>query len=77
MSEIKDSLGLENVGIVRRNCDIDTLIKFAVEIQDNKIFQSKSKYNQDLQDKEMSLVNGWFKEHFGEKISTENLEKDT
>ena len=31
MSEIKDSLGLENVGIVRRNCDIDTLIKFAVE----------------------------------------------
>ena len=46
----------------------DNIIKFAVEIQDNKIFQSKSKYNQDLQDKEMSLVNGWFKEHFEEKM---------
>lgn len=55
----------------------DNIIKFAVEIQDNKIFQSKSKYNQDLQDKEMSLVNGWFKEYFEEKISTENSEKDT
>ncbi|QKJ26121.1 hypothetical protein ACBT_0136 [Aliarcobacter cibarius] len=55
----------------------DSVIKFAVEIQDNKIFQSKSKYNQDLQDKEMSLVNGWFKEYFEEKISTENSEKDT
>lgn len=53
----------------------DNIIKFAVEIQDNKIFQSKSKYNQDLQDKEMSLVNGWFKRAFWRKISTENLEK--
>ena len=39
-------------------------VKFAVEIRNNKIIQSKSKYNRDLQNKEMSLVNGWFKEYF-------------
>ena len=27
MSEIKDSLGLENVGIVKRNLDVDSLIQ--------------------------------------------------
>lgn len=35
-------------------------LKFAVEIRDNKIVQSKSKYNQNLKDKEVSLVSGWF-----------------
>lgn len=39
-------------------------IKFAVEIKNNRIVQSKSKYNKDLQNKEMSLVLGWFKEYF-------------
>lgn len=46
---------------------IDNEIKFAVEIKNNKIVQSKSKYNKDLQNKEMSLVNGWFMEYFEEK----------
>ena len=31
MSGIKDSLGLENVGIIKRNLDVDSLIKDAVE----------------------------------------------
>ncbi len=37
MSEIKDSLGLENVGIVKRNLDVDSLIKFAVENEGAKV----------------------------------------
>ena len=37
MSEIKDSLGLENVGIIKRNLDVDTLIKDAVEKEGAKI----------------------------------------
>ena len=37
MSEIKDSLGLENVGIIKRNVDVDTLINDAVEKEGAKI----------------------------------------
>ena len=37
MSEIKDSLGLENVGTVRRNLDVDTLMNHAVENEGAKI----------------------------------------
>lgn len=37
MSEIKDSLGLENVGIVKRNLDVDALIKDAVEKEGAKV----------------------------------------
>ena len=37
MSEIKDSLGLENVGIIRRNLDVDSLMKDAVEKEGAKI----------------------------------------
>ena len=37
MSEIKDSLGLENVGIIKRNLDVDTLINDAVEKEGAKI----------------------------------------
>lgn len=37
MSEIKDSLGLENVGTVYRNLDVDTLIQHAVENEGAKI----------------------------------------
>ncbi len=37
MSEIKDSLGLENVGSVRRNWDVDSLIKYAVENEGAKV----------------------------------------
>ena len=37
MSEIKDSLGLENVGMVRRNLDVDTLMNHAVENEGAKI----------------------------------------
>lgn len=37
MSGIKDSLGLENVGIIKRNLDVDTLIKDAVEKEGAKI----------------------------------------
>ncbi len=37
MSGIKDSLGLENVGIIKRNLDIDSLIKDAVEKEGAKI----------------------------------------
>ena len=48
---------------------IDNEIKFAVEIKNNKIVQSKSKYNANLQNKEMSLVVGWFKEYFETKKS--------
>ena len=51
---------------------IDNEIKFAVEIKNNKIVQSKSKYNKDLQNKEVSLVNGWFIEFFEEKKENEN-----
>ncbi|QKF67139.1 phosphoenolpyruvate carboxykinase (ATP) [Arcobacter venerupis] len=40
MSEIKDSLGLENVGIIRRNLDVDTLIRDAVENEGAKISSS-------------------------------------
>lgn len=52
---------------------INNEIKFAVEIKNNKIVQSKSKYNKDLQNKEVSLVNGWFIEFFEEKKENENL----
>jgi len=51
---------------------IDNEIKFAVEIKNNKIVQSKSKYNQDLQIRETSLVMGWFTEYFEEK-NDENI----
>ena len=37
MSEIKDSLGLENVGIIKRNVDVDSLIQDAVEKEGAKI----------------------------------------
>ena len=37
MSEIKDSLGLENVGTVHRNLDVDTLINHAVENEGAKV----------------------------------------
>jgi phosphoenolpyruvate carboxykinase (ATP) len=37
MSEIKNSLGLENVGEIKRNCSIDELIKDAVENEGAKI----------------------------------------
>ena len=37
MYEIKDTLGLENVGIVRRNSDVDTLIEHAVKNEGAKI----------------------------------------
>ncbi|WP_072680173.1 phosphoenolpyruvate carboxykinase (ATP) [Arcobacter sp. LA11] len=37
MSEIKDSLGLENVGTVYRNLDVDTLIQHAVENEGAKV----------------------------------------
>lgn len=39
-------------------------LKFAVEIKDNKIVQSKYKYNSNLQNRDMNLVLGWFKEYF-------------
>jgi phosphoenolpyruvate carboxykinase (ATP) len=37
MSGIKDSLGLENVGIIKRNSDVDALIKDAVEKEGAKV----------------------------------------
>lgn len=37
MSGIKDSLGLENVGIIKRNLDVDSLIKDAVEKEGAKV----------------------------------------
>jgi phosphoenolpyruvate carboxykinase (ATP) len=37
MSGIKESLGLENVGIIKRNLDVDTLINDAVEKEGAKI----------------------------------------
>ncbi len=37
MSEIRDSLGLENVGIIKRNSDVDTLINHAVENEGAKV----------------------------------------
>ena len=37
MSEIKDSLGLENVGIIKRNVDVDTLINDAVEKEGDRV----------------------------------------
>ncbi len=40
MSEIKDALGLENVGVVYRNQDIDTLIQHAVENEGAKVSSS-------------------------------------
>jgi phosphoenolpyruvate carboxykinase (ATP) len=40
MSEIKDSLGLENVGIIRRNLDVDSLIRDAVENEGAKVSSS-------------------------------------
>jgi len=40
MSEIKDSLGLQNVGMVRRNLDVDTLIEHAVENEGAKVSSS-------------------------------------
>lgn len=51
---------------------IDNEIKFAVEIKNNKIIQSKSKYNKDLQNREMSLLKGWFIEYF-EENGNENI----
>lgn len=50
---------------------INDEIKFAVEIKNNKIIQSKLKYNQDLQNRDMNLVMGWFKEYFEEKKENE------
>lgn len=46
---------------------IDDVIKFAVEINNNKIEQSKSKYNKDIQDKEMHIVKGWFMKNFNKE----------
>ena len=46
---------------------IDDVIKFAVEIRNNKIEQSKSKYNKDIQDKEMHNVKGWFMKNFNKE----------
>ena len=43
------------------------VIKFAVEIRNNKIEQSKSKYNKDIQDKEMHIVKGWFMKNFNKE----------
>ena len=43
----------------------------------NKIAQSKSKYNKDIQNSEMNLVSGWFKQHFEGKRLNENIENDT
>jgi phosphoenolpyruvate carboxykinase (ATP) len=37
MSEIKDTLGLENVGEIRRNADVDILIQHAVENEGAKV----------------------------------------
>ena len=37
MSEIKDSLGLENVGIIKRNVDVDSLINDAVAKEGAKV----------------------------------------
>jgi len=37
MSEIRDSLGLENVGMVRRNLDVDTLMDHAVANEGAKV----------------------------------------
>ena len=37
MSEIKDSLGLENVGIIKRNGDVDSLMQDAVANEGAKI----------------------------------------
>ena len=37
MSEIKDSLGLENVGIIKRNVDVDSLISDAVTNEGAKV----------------------------------------
>ena len=37
MSGIKESLGLENVGIIKRNLDVDTLIRDAVENEGAKV----------------------------------------
>ena len=53
----------------------DNQIKFAVEIKDNKIAQSKSKYNKNIQNSEMNLVSGWFKKYFEEKSLTADKEK--
>lgn len=39
---------------------IDDKIKFAVEIKNNKLIQAKSKHNQNLDPKDMSLVKSWF-----------------
>lgn len=52
---------------------LDNEIKFAVEIKNNKIVQSKSKYNKDLQNKEMNLVKGWFIEFFEEKKNKKTI----
>ena len=54
---------------------IDNEIKFAVEIKNNKIVQSKSKYNKDLQNKEMSLVLSWFNEYFLKQKTNEDPNK--
>jgi phosphoenolpyruvate carboxykinase (ATP) len=40
MSEIKDQLGLENVGVLKRNSDIDTLRNYAVEEEGAKLSSS-------------------------------------
>jgi phosphoenolpyruvate carboxykinase (ATP) len=37
MSEIKDSLGLENVGIIKRNMDVDSLMNDAVSFEGAKV----------------------------------------
>jgi hypothetical protein len=48
----------------------DDEIKFAVEIKNNKIVQSKSKYNKDLESRKLNLVLGWFKENITQKRRT-------
>ena len=60
----------------------ETVVKYVYfkdqvqEIKDNKIVQSKSKYNKDIQNSEMNLVSGWFKQHFEGKRLNENIEND-
>ena len=41
------------------------------------MISNKSKYNKDIQNSEMNLVSGWFKQHFEGKSLNENIENDT
>lgn len=52
---------------------LDNKIKFAVEIEKDKIVQSKSKYNADLQNEDKNLVLEWFIKYFDSKKLDINL----